>query len=67
MIPNWQHVPKSQWKKWNDNQRRAFNYVYDSMADQRLFIHPKATPALDEHWNTTRWNAAWMAADGAGL
>lgn len=63
---NFHNVPKGQWRKWNDRQRGAFNYVYQLMEDQRLFTHPKAVQQTDEHWNTTRWNAAWVAADAAG-
>jgi len=57
-------VQKHQWNKWGYMQRKTFNYLYDFMlSNQSLFLHPKA-PAVDEdHWRTTAWNAAWIAAD----
>lgn len=64
MIPNSYQVPKSQWKKWDEQARYVFNEVYCSMAyNQKFFLHPKATSASDKHWITTAWNAAWTAAD----
>lgn len=57
-------VPKRQWNKWSSTARRVFNALYHSMRPsmQVFFLHPKATPASRQHWETTRWNAAWEAA-----
>lgn len=66
VVENTHKVPKSQWRKWSNHQRRVFNFVYHVMADQRLFSHPMAAMQTDECWKTTRWNAAWIAADAAG-
>lgn len=62
MIANRYKVPKRTWSKWSDDARVLFNRLYGSMGDQSLCSHPKATPQAREHWKTTRWNAAWMAA-----
>ncbi len=35
------------------------------VADQRIFLHPRATPMARGHWTTTAWNAAWLAANAA--
>lgn len=56
-------VPAKVWMRWSAKAREVFNAVYRTMGDQSLFLHPKATPAKREHWSTTRWNAAWIAAD----
>jgi hypothetical protein len=56
-------VPPKQWRRWSALARTVFNRVYDAMEDQSVYLHPKATPALERHWKTTRWNAAWVAAD----
>lgn len=62
--PNTFKVGKSQWKKWSDIAQRVFNETYEVMlANQSLFLHPKADPARVEYWTTTAWNAAWTAAD----
>lgn len=63
---NQNRVPVKQWRKWSEPARRVFNRVYTTMmADQSLFLHPKAPPAKPAHWKTTCWNAAWIAADAA--
>lgn len=56
-------VPQRSWRKWSAAGRRAFNAVYSAMRDQRLFTHPGAAPVPTKHWRTTRWNAAWHAAE----
>lgn len=61
--PNSYRVPVKQWRKWSETQRRVFNLVYESMSDQRIMHHPKATMMPTEHWTTVQWNAAWIAAD----
>jgi len=58
-------VPAKQWRRWGDRARRVFNAVYSSMSDQQLFAHPKAEKIRPAFWKTTRWNAAWIAADAA--
>lgn len=66
MVTNSVRVPVSQWRKWNESERAVFNSVYYQMAhNQNLFLHPKAKLAVDEHWETTVYNAAWTAADAA--
>lgn len=57
------NVQKKQWKKWTPLARAVFNDVYFAMSDQHLFLHPEATFNSALHWNTTAWNAAWIAAD----
>jgi hypothetical protein len=64
-IQNRHRVPAKQWRRWSEHARRVFNTVFQTMGEQDLFLHPKATPAKREHWRTTRWNAAWVAADAA--
>jgi len=63
MTRNRYKVSKRQWAKWTEEGRRLFNDLYGVMRDQDLFSHPKAERRPREHWDTTRWNAAWMAAD----
>jgi hypothetical protein len=59
-------VPRAQWRKWGNLSRHVFNEVYGTMAEnQGLFLHPKARKNTLECWNTTAWNAAWIAADAA--
>ena len=56
-------VPRKQWNRWSRKARETFNDVYGVMADQRIMTHPKAKQQSPEHWETVRWNAAWLAAD----
>ena len=58
-------VDAEQWKAWGPLGQRVFNGVFFSMGQQRTFIHPDAWPHETKHWKTTRWNAAWVAADYA--
>jgi hypothetical protein len=59
-------VPKKQWNRWNDDEKYIFNSLYGYMKnDQYTFSHPKAAVQNSEYWETTAWNAAWMAADYA--
>lgn len=60
---NRHRVPTKAWKNWSGSARRVFNIVFEIMRDQEIFLHPKATPSRREHWKTTRWNAAWIAAE----
>lgn len=63
---NLYHVPGKKWRKWSANARGVFNLVYSTMrSNQRLFAHPKAVAVSREHWGTTAWNAAWIAANAA--
>ena len=41
-----------------------FNGIYSRMiTDQGLFKHPETAMLPISRWETTAWNAAWMAAD----
>lgn len=66
-VKNRHGVPKKQWDKWHNLARRVFNNVYESMRPnmQWAFHHPDAVLLKKEHWQTTRWNAAWTAASAA--
>ena len=57
-------VAAKKWKNWPDICQRVFNETYESMRDnQGLFIHPKSETIPHKQWETTAWNAAWIAAD----
>ena len=58
-------VPKRQWRKWNNQSRFIFNYVYSSTEYQTAMKHPAAPFIPIEQWKTIRWNAAWLAAEAA--
>ncbi len=62
-VANCYKVPKKIWNKWTEPARKLFNELYLSMADQRIYTHPKAPQLPLKQWKTTSWNAAWMAAD----
>ncbi len=64
---NVQKVPAKQWRRWSEQARRIFNAVFAEMADQKLFLHPKARAVPRALWRTTRWNAAWVAADAVAV
>jgi hypothetical protein len=55
-------VPKRQWKRWSPLAQSVFNTVFSTMLDQQLFQHPMAATLHRDHWDTTAWNAAWVAA-----
>lgn len=64
--PNRNKVPRAQWNRWSDVGKDAFNSLYEMMiGNQSLFLHPKQKPPSFTHWQTTSWNAAWIAADVA--
>ena len=63
MVKNRNKVPLKQWRRWSAKARKAFNEMYRIMRDQGLMSHPKAVEQKPEHWTTTRWNSAWLAAD----
>lgn len=64
MIKNLYRVPKRQWQAWSFEAKKVFNschlYFYKN---QTLLIHPKAPQVSASMWQTTAWNAAWIAAD----
>lgn len=62
---NVHNVQARQWRKWNQQSRFIFNYVYGQMAYQNVVTHPDAAKMPEDHWDTIRWNAAWLAADAA--
>lgn len=64
-VKNRFNVPKKQWDRWSRHARRVFNDVYYSMRPtmQWAFHHPEAQLLDRKHWQTTRWNAAWVAAE----
>jgi hypothetical protein len=62
---NTHQVPKRSWRKWNNQARYIFNQVYAQMGYQPAMKHPKAELMHPDHWNTLRWNSAWVAADAA--
>lgn len=65
-MENVNKVDNNQWKKWNEAGKRMFNNLFDFMKNnQDLFIHPKTEKVSQEQWETTAWNAAWIAADYA--
>ena len=63
-VTNKHKVPKKQWDSWSNEAKRVFNEMYYSMRPrmQFAFLHPDAFAAPRSHWETTRWNAAWEAA-----
>ena len=66
-VHNRHKVPKVQWDLWSNHARKVFNTLYHSMRPsmQFAFTHPQAAPIPKKHWETTRWNAAWEAAEAA--
>jgi hypothetical protein len=62
MAKNVHRVPKKQWCNWSKNAQHVFNQLYSLMGEVGLFLHPKSPKPKREHWKTTKWNAAWCAA-----
>jgi len=64
-VANKNAVPKKQWNRWSRQAQKVFNSLYHSMRPrmQYVYTHPAAKAMLRDHWETIRWNAAWMAAD----
>ena len=64
-VKNKHKVPKKMWDRWSNFARRVFNDVMYGMRPnmQFAFLHPGAIPQKKEHWQTTRYNAAWTAAE----
>lgn len=66
MTSNRYKVAKRVWSKWSKIKRHVFNDVYSSMVGcQRNYLHPSAESVPKKHWETTAWNAAWIAGDCA--
>lgn len=66
MEKNSYRVPKAQWSLWSEKARYIFNEVYVTMRDnQDYFKHPDDVETKPKLWDTTCWNAAWIAADAA--
>jgi hypothetical protein len=63
-VSNKNKVPAKVWRQWSNQARRVFNRVYDEMRPSRqsLFQHSRVIPLPVKYWNTTRWNAAFIAA-----
>jgi len=49
--------------KWTPEARRLFRELHAHMGDQHSYTHPQAPQLSRAQWETTRWNAAWMAAE----
>lgn len=63
-MKNKHKVPVKQWRRWSIVAQGVFNEVFSEMLrDQCQLLHPQAAVAKREHWRTTCWNAAWIAAD----
>jgi hypothetical protein len=64
-VKNRYKVPKVTWNRWSNLARSVFNDVYTAMrpSNQWAFQHPQATLQPMKFWCTTRWNAAWIAAN----
>ncbi len=65
MPANRYKVQKKTWRKWTVDGQRIFNEMYSLFKRQSHVNHPDAAKIPAEHWETTRWNAAWSAADMA--
>lgn len=64
MAVNKYKVKPKAWKTWTLEAQQVFNVVYSTLAtNQKLFLHPKTVKLPRPQWNTTAWNAAWIAAD----
>jgi hypothetical protein len=61
-VQNRYRVPKRQWRNWSEPARQMFNTIYNTMRDQKLFLHSDVLPMSVKCWKVTRWNAAWTAA-----
>lgn len=66
-VANKHKVPLKQWRRWSRQAQKIFNSMYHSMRPRMQFVymHPSAKALPREHWETIRWNTAWMAADAA--
>lgn len=51
---------------WSKNAQRVFKSIYRHMTNnQDLYSHPSVVLRAQVHWDTTAWNAAWIAAEAA--
>jgi hypothetical protein len=66
-VHNKYKVPMKQWNKWSNLAKRVFNNMMETMRPQmqHAFLHPHAQLMKKLHWDTTRWNASWEAAQAA--
>jgi hypothetical protein len=66
-VANKHKVPQKMWNQWSNLGKKVFNQVYYEMRprQQWAYLHPQAKPHPVVHWNTTRYNAAVIAADAA--
>jgi hypothetical protein len=55
-------VGSSTWGGWSNAAKRTFNLTYAGLRSQSIMAHPKAAPMPKGHWDTIRWNAAYVAA-----
>lgn len=64
MVENYYSVNKKQWKKWNDTERQCFIDLYESMIESPwIYIPVEERDTPPAFYETTAWNAAWMAAE----
>jgi hypothetical protein len=56
-------VPARAWRRWSEAGQRAFNEMMGTMLRQDIVKHPMAATVHPEHWYTTAYNAAFLAAD----
>lgn len=66
-VVNRHKVPLKQWNKWSNHAKRVFNWMMMELRPSRqtLLVHPQAAIVHKDHWQTIRWNASWLAAEGA--
>jgi hypothetical protein len=65
-VPNKHRVGVRKWRRWSEVGQRVFNDTYSFMRrNQDLFLHPDTAKTPARRWDTTAWNAAWIAADHA--
>jgi hypothetical protein len=47
---------------WTPEQQAFFTKAFRFFsANQAIMVHPDADTVPQEHWQTTAWNAAWLA------
>lgn len=66
-VKNKNKVPLKKWTRWSNHAKKVFNDLYHELRHtmQSTVAHPDALPLPKDHWETLRWNAAWLAADAA--
>lgn len=59
-------VSKKLWSKWTDNAKVLFNYLMDSVEDNRNSVTGldmfEVSGEVDKLLGCTTWNMAWLAA-----